>query len=121
MRRRRGSRDRAVTRDKVAATGPAIGGLSDPRMALKKLADIPTARGKYRIALERDPTAPVLRLTYGGVWCRLGLWPEAVRESQGAPRRDANNADAPTGPHSAHVTKLRNRPPNFVDFAADKL
>jgi tetratricopeptide (TPR) repeat protein len=82
------------TRNKVAATGQAIGDLSDAGMALEKSGDIRAALEKYRAALDLDPADAVLRLNYGLALCRLGRWQEGAAELREVLRLDPNNAHA---------------------------
>jgi Flp pilus assembly protein TadD len=81
-------------RNKVAATGQAIGNLTDAGMALEKSGDVPAALEKYRAALDLDPTDTVLRLNYGLALCRLGRWQEGAGELREVLRLDPNNASA---------------------------
>jgi len=82
------------TKNKVAATGLAIGDLNDAGMALEKAGDIRGAMEKYRAALEIDPTDVVLRLNYGLALCRLGRWQDGAAELREVLRLDPNNGDA---------------------------
>jgi len=79
------------TRNKVAATGQAIGDLNDAGMALEQAGDIHGALERYRAALELDV---VLRLNYGLALCRLGRWQDCVGELREVLRLDPNNAKA---------------------------
>jgi tetratricopeptide (TPR) repeat protein len=84
-------------RNKVAATGMAIGNLNDEGMALEKAGDVRGALEKYRAALEIDPSDEVLRLNFGLALCRLGRWQQGAAELQEVLRLDPNNAQAAQG------------------------
>jgi Flp pilus assembly protein TadD len=81
-------------RNKVAATGLAIGDLVDAGRASEKSGDIRGALVKYRAALDLDPMDAVLRLNYGLALCRLGQWQQGAAELQEVLRLDPNNAAA---------------------------
>jgi tetratricopeptide (TPR) repeat protein len=80
--------------DRASTVALAASRLNDEGIALEKSGDVRAALGKYRAALDLDPTGTGFQLNYGLALCRLGRWDDGIAELREVLRLDPDNHEA---------------------------